>query len=230
MDLSSRLLVEGVLCIGCLSLAVRSLERIITVIPKQKLNTAYFQMCNPWVVCHKKSVVQQYWELCLFWQLCWQPSLMGIAHRLPLCAAPPPSSTPHFSACCQGLHFNTSIFLKGMGYLRCRLYMWWSDSCSPGDGPSRAGCERAPLMAGLMVFSPVHQRCSVMGDSKRDWVIAGYFTWGNFCKGQTRGSPVEGPPGHTSEQILEKCKVPMPCSIFPCFTSIDLIIDFSILS
>lgn len=88
----------------------------------------------------------------------WQPSLMGIAHHLPLCTASPPSSTPLFFACYEGLHFNASIFLKGMGYLRCRLYVWRSDSCSPGDGPSQAGCESTPLMAGLMVFSPVHQR------------------------------------------------------------------------
>lgn len=138
MDLSSRLLLECVLCIGRFSLAVRSLERIINVIPKQKLNTVYFQMRNPWIVCQKKSVVQQYWELCL----CWQPSLC----LPPLCCASP-FLYPSFSCMLWGITFRHQYFLKGMGYLRCRLYMWRPDS--PGNGPSWAGCDRAPLMAGL---------------------------------------------------------------------------------
>lgn len=53
-----------------------------------------------------------------------------------------------------------------------------------------------------------------MGASKRAWAIAGYFTSENLCKGQKRDSPVEGPPGRTSDQMLEKCKVPVLDSLF----------------
>lgn len=133
-------------------------------------------------------MVQQYWGLSLFWQ----PAGPGCAGSLPswasltvcpLRAAPPPSSTPHFFACYEGLHFYASIFLKGMGYLRCRLYVWRSDSCSPGDGPSRVGCGSAPLMAGLMVFSHVHQRLISYGGQQESLGYCGVFHLRKFMQG-----------------------------------------------
>lgn len=202
------------LCIGRLSLAVRSLEQIITVIPKQKLSTAYFQMCSPWVVWQKKSVVQQYWELCLFWQ----PAGPGCAGGLPswasltvcpLCAAFS-FLYPSWFLCYEGLHFNASIFLKGMGYLRCSLPI----AVAQGMAQARLAVKALLLWR---YFHLCIKDWSVMGSSKRAWVIAGYFTWWNLCKAQTRGSSVEGRPGRTSEQILEKYKVPMLDPLF-CFS------------
>lgn len=127
-------------------------------------------------------------DLCLFWQ----PAGPGCAGGLPssasltvcpLCAVPPPSPTPHFISCYEGLHFNASIFLKGMGYLRCRLYMWISNSCSPGDGPSQAGCESAPLMAGLVVFSPVHQQLISYGGQQESLGFCRIFHLRKFVQG-----------------------------------------------
>lgn len=122
IDLSTRLFLEGVVCIGHLSFAIRSLERIITVIPKQKLDTVYFQMCNPWVVCQKKPVVQQYWGLCLTtsrsW-LCWPgpcaslPSWASLT-LCPLCAASP-FLYPSFFCMLWGITFQHHYFFKGYG-------------------------------------------------------------------------------------------------------------------
>lgn len=158
-------------------------------------------------------------DLCLFWQ----PAGPGCAGGLPssasltvcpLCAVPPPSPTPHFFSCYEGLHFNASIFLKGMGYLRCRLYMWISNSCSQEMAQAKLAVKALLLWLVLWYFHPCTNNWSVMGASKTAWVFAGYFTWGNLCKGQKRDSSVEGSPGHTSSQMLEKCKVPVLDPLF----------------
>lgn len=165
----------------------------------------------------KKSVVQQYWELCLFWQ----PAGPGCAGGLPswawltacpLCSASPFLYPSFFFFFCMlwGITFQCQYFLKGMGYLRCRLLI----AVAQGMAPAKLAVKA------LLLWKYFHlciKDWSVMGGSKRAWVIAGYFTWWNLCKAQTRDCPVEGPPGHTSEQILEKCKVPMLDPLF-CFS------------
>lgn len=122
----------------------------------------------------------------------WQQAGPGCAGGLPssallaicpLFAVPPRSPTPLFFACYEGLHFNASIFLKGMDYLRCRLYMWRSNSCSPADGPSQAGCESAPLMAGLLVFSPVHQQLISYGGQQERLGYCRVFHLRKFVQG-----------------------------------------------
>lgn len=168
------------LCIGCLCSAVRSLERIITVIPKQKLSTVYFQMCNPWVVWQKKSVVQQYWELCVLWQ----PAAPGCAGGLPswawlticpFCAAFP-FLYPSFFCMLWGITFQCQYFFKGYGLSEVQV----PDRCSPGDGPSQAGCEGTPLME---VFSPVHQRLISHGGQQESLGYCRVFHLMKFVQG-----------------------------------------------
>lgn len=156
-------------------------------------------------------MVQQYWELCLTtsrsW-LCWWPSLMGITHHLPpLCSLLLPLP-PIYFACYEGLHFNTHIFLKGMSCLRCRLLI------AVAQGMAQAKLAVKALLL-WRYFHLCIKNWSVIGGSKRAWVIAGYFT--EICARHRHVTPVEGPPGCTSEQILEKCKVPKLDPLF-CFS------------
>lgn len=196
-------------------------------------------MCNPWVVCQKKSVVQQYWELCLFWQ----PARPGFADSLsscalltvcPLCAEPSPSSTPHFLHVMRDYISMPVVFLKGTGYLRCRLYVWRSDSCSPGDGPSWSGCESAPLMAGLLVFSSVDQRLISCGGQQESLDCCSVFHLRKFEQGTDtwlswgRASWLHQWADAWEVQSAHPCLIPW--SVFPYLTSINLIIYYSILS
>lgn len=83
---------------------------------------------------------------------------MGITHRLlPLCSLLLP--LPLMVFVLWGITFQCQYFFKGYGLSEVQA----PDSCSPGDGPSQAGCESAPLME---VFSPVHQRLISHGEQQ----------------------------------------------------------------
>lgn len=164
-------------CAGRLSLAVRSLERIIAVIPTQKLNRVIFRGVIQGLSCQKKvSSSAIMWVVSFLTTSgscpCWGPSPICISHRLIPLASASPFPYPSFSCMLRGIAFQCQYFFKAVGYPRCRLYVQRHDSCSPGQ----AGCERALLVAHLLVFSAVHQRLIIHGGGNESaWVIAGVF-------------------------------------------------------
>lgn len=123
--------------------------------------------------------------------------------------------------------FQCQYFLKGMGYLRCRLYVQRRDSCSTVDGPSRVGCESALLMANLLVFSAVHQRLVGHGGQQEGLGYCSGISHEEICALGARDSRTIllqkerspcGAPGRTREQMLEKRKAPVLAPSFYFFT------------
>lgn len=119
--------------------------------------------------------------------------------------------------------FQCQYFLKGMGYLRWRLYVQGYDSCSTVDGPSRVGCESSLLLAKLLVFSAVHQRLISHGGQQEGLGYRRGIPHRENCAPGAKDSRVillekerspRGAPGATREQMLEKPNAPMLAPLF----------------
>lgn len=216
--------------IGLLSLAVRSLERIITVIPEQKLNSVFSDVwCGG---CLSKEVGGS----AVMWVVSfWQPAGPG---GLPPCASLTmrslsglPLPLPLIFCMLWRITFQCQCFLKGMGYLRRRLYVQRYDSCITADDSGQVSCESSLLIDNLVVFSG-----TAMEVSRRAGAVTGVFPMRKSPGTQGRcvtllRSPW-GAPGCVGNRRLRRAARPclLPCSVFPQFTSINLIINNFILS
>lgn len=191
-------------------------------------------MCNPWVVYQKKS--QRFGSNVSYVSLhkCphWWPSPICISSSQ-ASAQCLPFPLPLSFCMLWRITFQCQCFLKGMGYLRCRLYVQRYDSCVTGDDPSRVSCETSLLMANLLVFSAHHQGMS--------WRAAVWVVTGGALREEIRV------PGTQDRHVvlLQKERSPcitsrclrhamrprwLPCCIFPHFSSISLTIHNFILS